>query len=70
MTKVVEKFQTTLKDTNYIYMKKNLNKIIAMWDDHDYGLNDGDITFPLKDQMQKIFLEMIEEPKDSLRWNQ
>ncbi len=41
-----------------------------MWDDHDYGINDGDITFPLKDQMQKIYLEMIEEPKDSVRWNQ
>ena len=34
--------------------KKKLN---AIWDDHDYGKNDGGVEYPLKDQAQKLFLE-------------
>lgn len=29
--------------------------IIAVWDDHDYGQNDGDRNFSLKDQARKVF---------------
>jgi alkaline phosphatase D len=32
-------------------------KLNAIWDDHDYGKNDGGVEYPLKDQAQKLFLE-------------
>jgi alkaline phosphatase D len=35
-------------------LEKKLN---AIWDDHDYGKNDGGVEYPLKDQAQKLFLE-------------
>lgn len=41
--------------------------MIAVWDDHDYGKNDGDARFPLKDQSQQIFLDFFGVPKDDPR---
>ena len=37
----------------WLYTKK-LN---AIWDDHDYGRNDGGTEYPLKDEAQRLFLE-------------
>lgn len=44
--------------------------VIGIWDDHDYGINDGDRTFRDKEQNREIFLEFIGEPKTSDRWLQ
>ncbi|QEL15447.1 alkaline phosphatase D family protein [Limnoglobus roseus] len=41
--------------------------MMAVWDDHDYGKNDGDARFPLKDQSRQIFLDFLAVPKDSPR---
>ena len=41
--------------------------IIGVWDDHDYGVNNGDRTFSKKDQVRDIFLDFINEPQDSDR---
>lgn len=38
-----------------------------MWDDHDYGKNDGDKTFPFKEQTRQLWLDAFGEPKDSPR---
>ena len=38
-----------------------------MWDDHDYGVNDGDLTFKLKHDTREIFLDFLKEPIDSPR---
>ena len=32
-------------------------KLNAIWDDHDYGKNDGGTEYPLKDEAQRLFLE-------------
>lgn len=56
-------------DPNYIAFKKNA-RVLAMWDDHDYGLNDVGGNYAEKRQMQKIFLDAFDEPKDSLRRTQ
>ncbi|CAN5191001.1 hypothetical protein BH11PLA2_BH11PLA2_13510 [soil metagenome] len=39
----------------------------GVWDDHDYGKNDADSTYPLKDESQQIFLDFYGVPKDSPR---
>jgi len=45
-------------------------KILATWDDHDYGANDGGAEFPMKAASQKVFLDFFEEPADSPRRKQ
>ncbi len=42
--------------------------ILATWDDHDYGLNDAGVEYPLKDASQALLLTFFEEPADSPRW--
>lgn len=48
-------------------MIKQGTKIIGVWDDHDYGLNNGDKNFPLKLEVREVFLDFINEPLDSAR---
>ncbi len=38
-----------------IYKMQNLIPTFATWDDHDYGVNNGDARFPLKDVSKKVF---------------
>ena len=40
---------------------------MGVWDDHDYGLNDGDSSNPFKVGQKQIFLDYLEEPKYSQR---
>lgn len=41
--------------------------IMATWDDHDYGVNDGGADFPKKEQSRQIFFDFFGEPADSPR---
>lgn len=41
--------------------------IIATWDDHDFGENDGGKEYPFKKESKEIFLDFFNEPKDSER---
>lgn len=47
---------------------KQTSKILATWDDHDYGVNDVGAEYEKKDLSQKIFLDAFDEPKDSFRY--
>ena len=42
-------------------------KIVGIWDDHDYGIDNADKTFKYKDVMKEHFLTFIDEPLDSIR---
>lgn len=41
--------------------------LVATWDDHDYGVNDGGKEFKAKERSKKLFLDFWEEPKKSER---
>jgi alkaline phosphatase D len=41
--------------------------VLAVWDDHDYGINDGGGNFSLKEQTQQLFLDHYGEPDNSWR---
>lgn len=43
--------------------------MIGIWDDHDYGINDGDASYSDKLASQKLFLEFLDEPPESPRWH-
>jgi alkaline phosphatase D len=45
----------------------NQTKIIGIWDDHDYGVSDGDSSNPHKEWFREKFLDFIDEPDASLR---
>ena len=46
---------------------KNNVKILATWDDHDYGWNDIGRHYPYKKESKEIFLDFFEEAEDSER---
>jgi alkaline phosphatase D len=46
---------------------KQSTKILATWDDHDYGWNDIGKYYPFKKESKEIFLDFFDEPKDSER---
>jgi len=50
----------------YQNIKKN-TPILAVWDDHDYGINDGSGNFALKGKTQDLFLDFFDEPAGSER---
>lgn len=41
--------------------------ILATWDDHDYGVNDGGADYPKKIESQRIFVDFWNDPPDSPR---
>ncbi|KAL0545301.1 hypothetical protein IC582_015179 [Cucumis melo] len=45
-------------------------KVIGVWDDHDYGLNDAGKEFTEKVTNQKLLLDFLDEPLDSPRRKQ
>jgi len=47
-------------------LRKN-TPIIATWDDHDYGVNDGGKSYKPREESQQIFLDFFNEPDDSPR---
>ena len=44
--------------------------ILATWDDHDLGVNDGGSSYPKKVESQQVFLDFFGEPSDSPRRKQ
>lgn len=68
MNKMEEDYNTQLNQEDYKLFKKN-TPILATWDDHDYGVNDGGTEFPKKREAQELFLNFLGVAKDSPRRN-
>lgn len=41
--------------------------ILGVWDDHDFGVNDGHTGYPRKDEAAKLLLDFFKVPEDSPR---
>lgn len=41
--------------------------VVAIWDDHDYGVNDGGLEYPSKEASRQVMLDFWGEPADSER---
>lgn len=46
---------------------RETSKMLAVWDDHDYGTNDGGNDYSMRKESEKIFLDFFNEPQDSVR---
>ncbi len=44
------------------------SRIVATWDDHDFGCNDAGREYPKKAESKDIFLRFWQEPQGSPRW--
>ncbi|WP_417319724.1 alkaline phosphatase D family protein [Emcibacter sp.] len=53
------------QDTFRAFREKT--RMIGIWDDHDYGTNDGGKNYVMKKQAKQIFLDFFDEPRDSER---
>lgn len=51
---------------SYQHLQTN-TKILATWDDHDYGTNDVGKYHPLKEASKEVFLDFFKEKKHSKR---
>ncbi len=57
------------QNPDYAELRKNC-PIIGTWDDNDYGMKNGTRHYPKKAESQQLFLDFIDEPKDSPRRKQ
>jgi alkaline phosphatase D len=62
-----------LMETNWRLQKQGLayqafrkkTPVIGIWDDHDYGVNDGDKNYPPKKASQQLLLDFLDVPKNA-----
>lgn len=67
-TRVLRQFNNTKYSADYRPFDLKY-PIIGIWDDNDYGQNDGNKHFKYKEEMKEIFLDFLDEPKNSTRRN-
>jgi alkaline phosphatase D len=57
-----------LQKNNQEYRKLTASTpLIGIWDDHDYGINDGGKAFAKKKESQQLMLDFLGEPAESER---
>ena len=39
--------------------------VLATWDDHDYGVNDGGAGYPMKEGSKEVFMDFFDVPEDA-----
>ena len=62
-----QKYDKLAANPNFKLLKKK-TKILATWDDHDFGENDAGRYYPKKEESKQLFLQFFKEPKHSDRW--
>ncbi|SHJ04707.1 alkaline phosphatase D [Hymenobacter daecheongensis DSM 21074] len=70
MTVLRQKYDDQLNQPDYRQFRQQVPAIIGTWDDHDYGRNDGNKSYPFKRQSQQAALDFLQEPADSPRRRQ
>lgn len=62
------KFKQQFNREEYQKFLKTGISVWGIYDDHDYGMNDGGETYPYKRHAQETILRFLQEPEDSPRW--
>jgi len=60
------KYEQLLDKPGFKELRKTC-KVLATWDDHDYGENDAGAEYPVKAASQKLFNDVFDVPADSPR---
>lgn len=67
MNLMKSKYDQLAANPNFQALKAS-TKLLATWDDHDFGENDAGRHYPMKEASKALFLEFFEEPKNSPRY--
>ena len=62
-------YHRQLKNREYKRLTES-TKILGTWDDHDYGMNDGGVTFSTKAKSQEAFLNFLKVGQNDSRRDQ
>jgi alkaline phosphatase D len=62
-------YRTLKEQKGYVDLVQNIS-VMATWDDHDYGMNDGGVEFSKKEMSQEVFLDFFNVDTKSHRRNQ
>lgn len=62
------KYDKAKSNEGYLRLRKDA-KIIGTWDDHDYGVNDGDKLYPQRSMSRDLALEFLDVDKSSPVWD-
>ncbi|GAB3984351.1 hypothetical protein GCM10028806_59050 [Spirosoma terrae] len=55
-----------MQKSNPVYQQlRQSASIIGVWDDHDYGVNDGGKEYPKRKESQQVMLDFFDVPTDS-----
>jgi alkaline phosphatase D len=69
MTYLAKNYERQKYDSTYANFIKKVD-LLATWDDHDYGLNDGGAEYPHKKESQQLFLDFLDVEKNDARRKQ
>jgi len=61
-----EAYDKQKSNSDYKQLIKQTN-VIGIWDDHDYGFNDGGKNWPVKDLKKEVMFDFLNEPENSPR---
>lgn len=70
---IKSKYNVLNKDVEFTDMVEKVggwNRVSATYDDHDFGINDGDKSYAHVSESQKLFWDFTEEPANSKRRKQ
>ncbi|KAK1443077.1 calcineurin-like metallo-phosphoesterase superfamily like protein [Babesia gibsoni] len=60
-------YEELLRSTIYQEFAKSVKRIEGVYDDHDFGINDGHKTFMHKEQSKKLLMDFLKKPSDHYR---
>ncbi|KAL7576107.1 hypothetical protein ACA910_000885 [Epithemia clementina (nom. ined.)] len=60
---LAQSFRAQLNQTGYqqLIMEPNNMTVVGVWDDHDYGINNGDRDYPYKKESAALFVDFLEQ---------
>jgi len=64
---IQSRYSAQKNHSGYQELLASATRVLGVWDDHDFGINDGDRTSPMKDTIKDIFLDFVDEPVSSSR---
>jgi len=64
MDVLARKYKKQKFGADYAAFREN-TQVIGIWDDHDYGLNDGDKRYAKKAESEELLLNFLDVPQDA-----
>jgi len=62
---ILKKAYQTLGENPFFQRLDSATRLLATWDDHDYGWNDAGRHYPLKEASKEVFLDFWDDPRDA-----